>query len=83
MPIIVIISSTYAYAIHNIIPIFAKLVYPLSNFSTKKRTTSLRQTIDMLEFKKNQIELLVSEYEELRCGYEDGLGSSKLSRSEK
>lgn len=38
---------------------------------TKQRTDSLRRTIDLMEFKKSQIEKLMSEYEELRCGYEE------------
>ncbi|RUS44560.1 hypothetical protein [Cohnella sp. AR92] len=38
---------------------------------TKQRTESLRQTIDMMEFMKKQVEQLMSEYEELRCGYEE------------
>jgi len=38
---------------------------------TKQRTKSLRQTIDLMEFKKKQIEQLMSEYDELLCGYEE------------
>lgn len=43
---------------------------------TKQRTESLRQTIDMMEFKKQQIELLMSEYEEIRCGYAEMVSES-------
>lgn len=38
---------------------------------TKLRTESLRKTIDMMEFKKNQIEQMMLEYEELQIGYEE------------
>ncbi|BFH67373.1 hypothetical protein J27TS7_16280 [Paenibacillus dendritiformis] len=38
---------------------------------TKQRTESLRQIIDLLELKKNQIEQLMSEFEELQSGYDE------------
>ncbi|MDU5141880.1 MAG: hypothetical protein E6230_06845 [Paenibacillus dendritiformis] len=38
---------------------------------TKQRTESLRQTIDMMELKKNQIEQLMSEFGKLRSGYDE------------
>jgi len=37
---------------------------------TKQQTRSLRQTIDLVQFKKNQLELLIFEYEEIRSEYE-------------
>ncbi|MEK4449441.1 MULTISPECIES: hypothetical protein [Paenibacillus] len=36
---------------------------------TKPRTESLRKRIDMMGFKKNQIEQMMVEYEELQLGY--------------
>jgi hypothetical protein len=38
---------------------------------TKQRTESLRKTIDMMEFKKNQIEKMMTEYEVLQLGYNE------------
>ncbi|WP_127505967.1 hypothetical protein [Paenibacillus humicus] len=39
---------------------------------TKQRTETLREIIDLMELKKKQIEQLMSEFEELRSGY-DGM----------
>ncbi|GGF88667.1 hypothetical protein [Paenibacillus aceti] len=38
---------------------------------TKQRTESLREIIDLMKLKKNQIKQLVSEFEELRSGYDE------------
>ncbi|WP_435924464.1 hypothetical protein [Paenibacillus sp. DYY-L-2] len=38
---------------------------------TKQRTESLREIIDLIELKKKQIEQLMSEFEELRSGYDE------------
>lgn len=38
---------------------------------TKQRTESLREIIDLMELKKKQIEQLMSEFEELRSGYDE------------
>ncbi|SFM52930.1 hypothetical protein SAMN03159341_14314 [Paenibacillus sp. 1_12] len=37
---------------------------------TKQQTQLLRSTFDMLLFNKNQVEMLMSEYEDLRSDYE-------------